>query len=262
MVCASTFHPARGGLMVAPKTAVILAATEGTRMRPLTQYFPKVLLPIRDKPILVHHLEQLEKCGVLHIVITLEPRLGSMIRTAIERGYDGKGQIVFLTQRKRGGLGYALLQCRKFLDHEPFVFTLADEYSESGNFYSALRDKKYVNYDGMLSIIKAPSKRRISETASIGLDWKTQEVIGYIEKPAPKQITGNRMFAGAGLFPQEFLDILEALKKKKTMYIRDELSIGNAIQTFLDEGFRIRYVEETGRHVHLTTVKDFFEHPG
>ena len=34
--------------------AVILAAGEGTRMRPLTLTRPKVMLPIANKPILEH----------------------------------------------------------------------------------------------------------------------------------------------------------------------------------------------------------------
>jgi len=44
--------------------AVILAAGEGTRMRPLTYTKPKVMLPVANKPILEHVIENLAKAGV------------------------------------------------------------------------------------------------------------------------------------------------------------------------------------------------------
>ena len=40
--------------------AVILAAGEGSRMRPLTYNRPKVMLPIANKPIMEHFLSGIE----------------------------------------------------------------------------------------------------------------------------------------------------------------------------------------------------------
>ena len=48
---------------------MILAAGEGRRMRPLTDAMPKPLLPVRGKPLLVHHIERLRDAGFFDFVV-------------------------------------------------------------------------------------------------------------------------------------------------------------------------------------------------
>ena len=49
--------------------AMILAAGLGNRMRPLTLHTPKPLLEVGEKPLIVWHIEKLQKIGVTEIVI-------------------------------------------------------------------------------------------------------------------------------------------------------------------------------------------------
>ncbi|MFA6251733.1 MAG: nucleotidyltransferase family protein [Candidatus Paceibacterota bacterium] len=51
--------------------AVILSAGLGTRLRPLTEGIPKVMVPLLGKPLLLHHIEQLKKHGIIDIFINL-----------------------------------------------------------------------------------------------------------------------------------------------------------------------------------------------
>ncbi|MES2315500.1 MAG: nucleotidyltransferase family protein [Patescibacteria group bacterium] len=51
--------------------AIILSAGLGTRLRPLTEGIPKVMVPILGKPLLLHHIEQLKKHRVTDIFINL-----------------------------------------------------------------------------------------------------------------------------------------------------------------------------------------------
>ncbi|HKW59001.1 MAG TPA: nucleotidyltransferase family protein [Candidatus Dormibacteraeota bacterium] len=53
-----------------PLTAVVMAGGFGTRMRPLTESVPKPMLPVGDRPVMEHVLEQLQKVGISHISIT------------------------------------------------------------------------------------------------------------------------------------------------------------------------------------------------
>lgn len=50
--------------------SIILAAGSGTRMRPLSNYIPKVLLPVRGKPVLSYLFKNMEKLPVKkHFII-------------------------------------------------------------------------------------------------------------------------------------------------------------------------------------------------
>jgi dTDP-glucose pyrophosphorylase len=53
-----------------PLTAVVMAGGFGTRMRPLTENVPKPMLPVGDRPVMEHVLEQLQKVGISHVSIT------------------------------------------------------------------------------------------------------------------------------------------------------------------------------------------------
>lgn len=69
--------------MVSKKfTAVILCAGRGGRLRPLTDDFPKCLLPIGGRPILERCLSSLNALGVRNIVLVIGYR-GEMIETLI-----------------------------------------------------------------------------------------------------------------------------------------------------------------------------------
>jgi len=53
------------------KQAVILSAGLGTRLRPITDNIPKVMVPLVGKPLLEWHIEQFKKHGVTEFFINL-----------------------------------------------------------------------------------------------------------------------------------------------------------------------------------------------
>ncbi|SMH55305.1 nucleotidyltransferase family protein [Azospirillum agricola] len=61
-----------------PQTAMVLAAGQGVRMRPLTLDRPKPLIPILGKPMLDHALDRLAEVGVERAVVN-NHYLGRMI---------------------------------------------------------------------------------------------------------------------------------------------------------------------------------------
>lgn len=64
---------------------MILAAGQGTRMRPLTLNTPKPLLPVGGKPLIEWHLERLAAAGIQDVVINLY-YLGEQLRQALGSG--------------------------------------------------------------------------------------------------------------------------------------------------------------------------------
>ncbi|MBN1877188.1 MAG: nucleotidyltransferase family protein [Anaerolineae bacterium] len=53
-----------------PIQAVIMAGGFGTRLHPLTEEIPKPMLPVGDKPLLEHTIEQLQRVGIQQVNIT------------------------------------------------------------------------------------------------------------------------------------------------------------------------------------------------
>ena len=51
--------------------ALILAAGLGTRLRPLTNHWPKCLMPIGDRPLLEYWLQTLYLSGIKHVLVNL-----------------------------------------------------------------------------------------------------------------------------------------------------------------------------------------------
>ena len=51
--------------------AVILAAGEGTRLKPYTETIPKVMLPVANKPIIAYVVDALRKSGITEIIIVV-----------------------------------------------------------------------------------------------------------------------------------------------------------------------------------------------
>ncbi|WP_372964734.1 N-acetylmuramate alpha-1-phosphate uridylyltransferase MurU [Marinobacter sp.] len=78
--------------------AMILAAGKGERMRPLTLTTPKPLLSAGGKPLIVHHLENLQRAGFRDIVINhawlgeqIEQYLGSGKQFGLSLRYSAEG---------------------------------------------------------------------------------------------------------------------------------------------------------------------------
>ena len=84
-------------------TAMILAAGLGSRMRPLTNHTPKPLLEVGGKPLIVWHIEQLEKAGFTNIVINVA-YLGQQIIDYLGDGSKYGVNIVFSDEQKEGAL--------------------------------------------------------------------------------------------------------------------------------------------------------------
>lgn len=100
--------------------AVILAAGEGRRMRPLTYGRPKVMLPIAGEPIIEHLLEEVRKAGVDDFVFVVG------YHDEIIRNYFGKGErwdvdIQYVTQKAQLGTADALRRTEGLVENKFLV---------------------------------------------------------------------------------------------------------------------------------------------
>ena len=84
-------------------TAMILAAGRGERMRPLTDTTPKPLLLVKDKPLIVWHIEKLVSAGFRTIIINIA-HLGEQIIDNLGDGERWSIKIIYSDERESGAL--------------------------------------------------------------------------------------------------------------------------------------------------------------
>ena len=99
----------------------ILAGGLATRLKPITEKIPKVLVPVAGKPVLAHQLELLRRQGITHVVLCLG-HLGKMVR---DQFGDGSAHGIRLDYSFDGpvllGTGGALKQALPLLGEKFFV---------------------------------------------------------------------------------------------------------------------------------------------
>lgn len=105
--------------------AVILASGFGTRLKPLTDYQPKVMIKIGDKPILEHLVNLCRRHGVLEIVITLG-YLAEIIKDYFGDGREFGVRISYTFEEKMLGGAGVLHLARSYLENSPFFVLNGD----------------------------------------------------------------------------------------------------------------------------------------
>jgi UDP-N-acetylglucosamine diphosphorylase/glucosamine-1-phosphate N-acetyltransferase len=100
--------------------AVILAAGEGRRCRPLTQTRAKVMLPVGNRPFMEHVILSLAKNGIkdLYIVVGYQKE---RIMDHFEDGIDFGVNITYLEQQEILGTAHALGKAGPYIDEEFLV---------------------------------------------------------------------------------------------------------------------------------------------
>lgn len=95
--------------------AVILAAGEGSRMRPLTYTRPKVMLPIANKPILEHLVTEAREAGIRDFIFIVG-YCDEQVRAYFGDGGRWGINIAFCEQRKQLGTADAIRMVEGMVD--------------------------------------------------------------------------------------------------------------------------------------------------
>ena len=111
-------------MAVTPRTAMVLAAGLGERMRPLTDRVPKPLVRVSGKPLLDHVLDRLAGAGIERAVVNVH-----YLAEQIERHVAGRKapQIAISDERSALlGTGGGVVKALDVLGREPFIHVNSD----------------------------------------------------------------------------------------------------------------------------------------
>ncbi|HJJ30330.1 MAG TPA: bifunctional sugar-1-phosphate nucleotidylyltransferase/acetyltransferase [Methanocorpusculum sp.] len=197
---------------------VILAAGEGSRMRPLTTSRPKVMLPLAGKPMIEHLIRNVRDTGITDIILVVGYH-EEAIRSCFDNGSAFGVSIRYVVQRKQMGTADALKTVEPFI-HDTFLMLNGDMILERSDI------EKIV---GLQSPVMATSTTTHPENFGV-VTVENTKITSLEEKSLhPKSNTIN---AGAYLFEPDIFTIL----KKISPSSRGEYELTDALTDYISNG--------------------------
>ncbi len=181
--------------------AVILAAGEGTRLRPFTASEPKVMIPVANRPILEYVVRALVENGITEIVMVVGYRR-QRIMSYFGDGDDFDAEIEYVIQKKQppgGGTAHALYQAKEKIEDE-FLVLPGDNVISSQTISDLLDDMEA--YSLLITKSEMPSKYGV-----VTLEKGREKIKSLIEKPnrSPSHIISTGIYS----FPLEIFEYIE-----------------------------------------------------
>lgn len=182
------------------RKVVIAAAGRGTRMKHLTNYKPKHLIKVCEKPFIAHLIKNIQKAGYDDLIIVVGYK-GDKIRHFLKKN-NIKARVVDqyeIMGKRRYGTLCALRAVESVIKNENFIMVYADNFysvkdlknfNENDEFHYVAgfeheNPEKYgvlVTDNGFLKKIVEKSKKDYGKLINIGLYKFTPEIFKIASK--------------------------------------------------------------------------------
>jgi UTP--glucose-1-phosphate uridylyltransferase len=242
---------------------VIPVAGRGLSLLPITKSQPKEMLPVGNKPIVQHVVDELIGCGVNRLLFVTGPDKSSiedhfdinkeLIRflryqgledTLSELAFERKNAAYFYTrQRQQNGLGQAVLCAEPYVNGHCFVVALGDtilgRHTSSG-IVSRLVDV-FEREGGEVKGVIAFDEVARSEVSRFGIATLGKsfgdcfELVDLVEKPQESETPSCLAVAARYVFSP---DIFEYLHKTKPD-VNGDIQLTDAIHLLIKDGKRV-----------------------
>ncbi|MEV8637992.1 glucose-1-phosphate thymidylyltransferase [Streptosporangium sp. NPDC051023] len=214
--------------------ALVLSGGKGTRLRPFTYSMAKQLVPVANKPVLIHCLENIRDIGVREVGVVVgdhAEEIGSVVG-------DGSGlglRITYIRQAEPLGLAHCVSVAADFLGDDDFVMYLGDNVFAEGIEASAATFAAR-RPDAQVTVVKVPDARQYG-VAEVDRDGVVRALVEKPREPrSDLAVTGVYFFTPA---------IHEAVRSIRPS-ARGELEITDALQFLVERGRTVIAQEHTG----------------
>jgi dTDP-glucose pyrophosphorylase len=227
---------------------VILAAGHGSRMGPFGRMFPKPIIPVCNKPLLVYQLEYMRDIGIeeVHIVIG---HLGHRITQTLGDGSAFGLKINYVEQEKRLGIAHAVGQLEPYVER-PFMLFLGDIFFDLPDLNSMVREMEENGAAAVIAVKEETDPEAVKRNFAVILreDGTVRRVI---EKPRHLP----NMLKGCGLYLFD-LSIFDAIRHTPRTAMRDEYELTDSIQILIDYEYPVRVAPVVEWDINVTYIGD------
>ncbi|MDH5021369.1 bifunctional sugar-1-phosphate nucleotidylyltransferase/acetyltransferase [Halobacterium rubrum] len=206
--------------------AVVLAAGEGTRLRPLTETRPKPLVPVAGRPLVEHVMAA--SSGVVDEFVLVVGYEAEDVQSHIGQEFSGI-PISYVEQREQRGTAHAIACVEEVIDEQFLVLNgdvvvddslVSSLAASSGHAVATMPVENPSNY-GVVSVDKG-------------------ELSGLVEKPddPPSSLANLGLYA----FEPTIFEGIDAVDESE----RGEYEVTDAVTTLLEWGETVSVVEHDG----------------
>ena len=136
--------------------AMILAAGEGRRMRPLTDVTPKPLLEVAGKPLIEHHIARLSAAGFSEIVVNVS-HLGQQLVDFLGDGSRWQISISISAEQTPLETAGGIIQALPHLGDGPFLLVNGDVFTDYP--FTQLREMAPTERGAHIVLVPNPTHR-------------------------------------------------------------------------------------------------------
>jgi UTP--glucose-1-phosphate uridylyltransferase len=217
------------------RKAILPVAGLGTRFLPATKAMPKEMLPVVDRPLIQHVVDEAREAGIEHFIfvtgrnkgviedhfdrqyeleVTLTERQKHTELALLERDLPAPGQASFTRQQSPLGLGHAVWCAREMVGNEPFALLLPDVLVQAPRGCLAQMIDAYKELAAEVNIIAVEEVPldRIHMYGVVGAgkqNGRSFRITEMVEKPARDQAPSNLIITGRYILQPRIFTILE-----------------------------------------------------
>ena len=216
------------------RKAVFPVAGLGTRFLPATKAMPKEMLPVVDRPLIQHVVDEAREAGIEHFIfvtgrnkgviedhfdrqfeleMTLLERQKKPVLDLLSRDLPGAGTTSFTRQQEPLGLGHAVWCARELIGNEPFALLLPDVLVQHERSCLAQMMDEARALSGKTNIVAVEEvpRERVDQYGVVGVGerkGKMFSITSMVEKPPVDRAPSNLILTGRYILQPEILDLL------------------------------------------------------
>ncbi len=219
--------------------AIIMAAGKGKRLRPITEWVPKPLLPIGGQPIIGTLLANLRTAGITDVLV-IAGHLADKMRRFLGDGSAYGVRLTYREQKERLGTAHAVMQALDFINGETMV--LAGDTAFGPNHVGGLVEfHRRTGADLSISLRRVPVER-LAATSSVSFvpdetvpPEQGGRITHIVEKPAPGTAPSDVAGAPLHIYPPSLPDYLPRVELSS----RGEYELTDVVTMMIADGLRV-----------------------
>jgi UTP--glucose-1-phosphate uridylyltransferase len=216
------------------RKAVFPVAGLGTRFLPATKAMPKEMLPVVDRPLIQHVVDEARQAGIEHFIfvtgrnkgviedhfdrqfeleVTLLERQKQTALEVLRSDLPEPGSTSFTRQQEPLGLGHAVWCARELIGHEPFALLLPDVLvqHERGCLAQMIDAAEDLGERANIVAVEEVPLDRVDQYGVVGvgeIKGKVFSITTMVEKPPRERAPSNLILTGRYILQPEILDLL------------------------------------------------------